>query len=342
MRGRFCVVWLLRLPSGAITFVTFRLLSGGLSLEMARPGVFVKKPKFVISLTTRDNDYQQEQAVSAQEAAVRTGIEIELVYAENDAVLQSQQLLKVIQANPESRPSGIIFEPVGGTALPQVAKAAASAGIGWVVLNREASYITDLRRETKAPVFAISSDHVEIGRIQGRQFAALLPKGGSILYIQGPSENSAAKERTAGMLETKPGNIQVTALKGQWTEESAQKAVRSWLKLTTSQKAIIDLIGAQDDSMAIGARKAFQEITNESDRERWLKLPFTGCDGLPKTGQAWVRSGLLAATVYSPPNTGLAIEMLLQHIQQGKGLEERALVAPSSIPALNELRPKLA
>ena len=144
------------------------------------------------------------------------------------------------------------------------------------------------------------------------------------------------------MLETKPSNIQVTALKGQWTEESAQKAVRSWLKLTTSHKAIVDLIGAQDDSMAIGARKAFQELLNESDRERWLKLPFTGCDGLPKTGQAWVRSGLLAATVYSPPNTGLAIEMLLQSIQQGKELQERALVAPSSIPALNELHPKPA
>jgi ribose transport system substrate-binding protein len=94
--------------------------------------------------------------------------------------------------------------------------------------------------------------------------------------------------------------------------------------------------------MAIGARKAFQEVINESDRERWLKLPFTGCDGLPKTGQAWVRSGLLAATVYSPPNTGTAIEMLLQNLQHGKDLPEKALVAPSSIPALNELKPKHA
>lgn len=208
------------------------------------------------------------------------------------------------------------------------------------MLNREANYVSELRALKKAPIFNISADHVEIGRIQGRQFAELLPKGGSVLYIQGPSENSAAKERTIGMTEVKPANIQVTTLKGQWTEESAQKSVRSWLKLTTSQKAVIDLIGAQDDSMAIGARKAFQEVTNETDRERWLKLPFTGCDGLPKTGQAWVRSGLLAATVYSPPNTGLAIEMLLQNIQHGKDLPEKALVAPSSIPALSELKPK--
>jgi ribose transport system substrate-binding protein len=191
-------------------------------------------------------------------------------------------------------------------------------------------------------VFTISADHVEIGRIQGRQFAALLPKGGAVLYVQGPSDNSAAKERTQGMLEIKPANIQVIALKGQWTEESAQKAVRSWLKLITSQKAVVDLIAAHDDSMAIGARKAFQEIASESERERWLKLPFTGCDGLPKTGQAWVRSGLLAATVYSPPNTDRAIELFIQHLNHGKEVPERELVAPSSIPVLTELHPKVS
>ncbi|HJZ64081.1 MAG TPA: substrate-binding domain-containing protein [Candidatus Acidoferrum sp.] len=293
-----------------------------------------------MSLTNNDNDYQIEQAGATDEAARRLGVAAQIIYAGNDAITQSTQLLQAIQAAPQERPDAILFEPVGSTALPQVARAAVNAGIGWAVLNREAGYISDLRSLKKAPVFTISVDHVEIGRIQSRQFAALLPKGGSILYIQGPSENSAAKERTQGMLEIKPANIQVTALKGQWTEESSQKAVRSWLKLTTSQKAIIDLIGAQDDSMAIGARKAFQEITNESDRERWLKLPFTGCDGLPKTGQTWVRSGLLAATVYSPPNTGLALEMLFENMKQGKDLPERALVAPSSIPALNELRPK--
>jgi len=301
----------------------------------------MKKLRFLVSLTNNDNDYQIEQASATEEAARKLGVSAQVIYADNDAITQSTQLLQAIQAAPQDRPDAILFEPVGSTALPQVARAAINAGIGWAVLNREATYVSELRALKKAPIFTISADHTEIGRIQGRQFSALLPKGGSILYIQGPSENSAAKERTTGMMETKRNNIQVAALKGQWTEESSQKAVRSWLKLTTSQKAVIDLIGAQDDSMAIGARKAFQELSNESDRERWLKLPFTGCDGLPKTGQAWVKSGLLAATVYSPPNTGIGIEMLFQNIQSGKDLPERALVEPSSIPTIAELRPKL-
>jgi ribose transport system substrate-binding protein len=297
------------------------------------------KIRILVSLTTNDNDYQIEQAQSAEQAASKLGVTAEILYANNDAINQSTQILRAIQASPAERPNAIVFEPVGGTALPQVARAAAAAEIGWAVLNRDANYIEDLRKDSTAAIFAISSDHVEIGRIQGRQFAALLPRGGTVLYIQGPSENSAAKERTLGMQETKPPSIQVIALRGQWTEESSQRAVRSWLKLTTSQKATVDLIGAQDDSMAVGARKAFEELPNEVDRERFLKLPFTGCDGLPKTGQAWVRSGLLAATVFVPPNTGQAIEMFVQAIQQKKRPPERVLTVPTSIPQLSALKP---
>jgi ribose transport system substrate-binding protein len=300
----------------------------------------MKKLRFLVSLTTKDNDYQIEQANSAEQAARKVGAEVQIVYADNDAITQSTQILKAIQSDESQRPDAVVFEPVGGTALPQVARAAASAGVGWAVLNRDASYITELRKSSSAPSFGVTSDHFEIGRIQGRQFAALLPHGGSILYIQGPAENSAAKERAQGMQETKPANIHVIALRGQWTEESALRAVRSWLKLATSQRAAIDLVGAQDDSMAIGARKAFEELPNESDRERWLNLPFTGCDGLPKTGEAWVRSGLLAATVFVPPNTGQAIEMLVDAMQNGKKVPERALTVPVSIPALQDLKPR--
>ena len=296
--------------------------------------------RILISLTTSDNDYQVEQANAAEQAARKHGVDLKIIYSDNDAINQSTQILKVVQeAEAADRPNAIIFEPVGGTALPQVARAAVNQGIGWVVLNREATYVPELRGLGKAPVFVVTVDHVEIGRIQAQQCAVLLPRGGTVLYMQGPSENSAAKDRARGTLELKPANIHLITLKGQWTEDSAQRAVRSWLKLSTSQKATVDLIGAQDDSMAIGARKAFEELP-EADRERWLKLPFTGCDGLPKTGQAWVRSGLLAATVFVPPNTGQAIEMFVQAIQQKKRPPERVFTIPASIPPLDALKPQ--
>jgi ABC-type sugar transport system substrate-binding protein len=300
----------------------------------------MRKLRILISLTTNDNDYQVEQASSAEQAARKHGVQLQLSYAGNDAINQSTQILKVIQSPEEERPNAIIFEPVGGTALPQVARAAIDAGIAWVVLNREATYIADLRKLGKAPAFVVTVDHVDIGRIQARQSAALIPAGGTVLYIQGPSENSAAKDRLKGMLELKPANLQLITLKGQWTEESAMRTVRSWLKLTTSKKASVDLVAAQDDSMAIGARKAFQELPTEAERERWLATPFIGIDGLPKTGQAWVRSGLLRATIFSPPNTGQAIDMLVDALRNAKPQPERALTQAVSIPAIESLRPQ--
>src|SRR5258708_5651394 len=159
----------------------------------------MKKLRFLVSLTTNDNDYQIEQANSADQMARKLGVEIQIVYADNDAITQSTQILKVIQADQSQRPDAVVFEPVGGTALPQVARAAASAGIGWAVLNRDASYIPELRGSSSAPIFGVSSDHLEIGRIQGRQFASLLPHGGAGLYIQVSAGNFAVQERAFGI-----------------------------------------------------------------------------------------------------------------------------------------------
>src|SRR5579864_1422536 len=146
----------------------------------------MRKLKFVLSLTNNDNDYQIEQATAAEAVAKRLDVEVQIIHADNDSVTQSQQLLKVIQSRDQALPDGIIFEPVGGTALPQVARAAAVAGIGWVVLNRDVEYIVELRKAYRVPAFSITSDHEGIGRIQGRQFGVLLPHGGAVLYIQGP------------------------------------------------------------------------------------------------------------------------------------------------------------
>ena len=296
----------------------------------------MKKLSFLVSLTNNDNDYQQEQAAAAEKAARRLGVDVKIIHANNDAVAQSQQLLHYVQDSSVTRPDAIMFEPAGGTAFPQVARAAAAAGIGWVVLNHEVDYIRDLRRTYKVPVFSISSDHDAVGKIQGQQFAALLPSGGSMLYIEGPANSVAAKQRTAGMNRTKPLNIQVKSMRANWTEDSAYRTVSSWLRLQTSQESHIDLVGAQDDSMAVGARKAFSEITG-GERARWMKIPVTGCDGMPQTGQAWVRSGTLAATIFIRPNTDLALEMLVDAIKSGATLPEHKVTEPESVPSLNDL-----
>lgn len=277
-------------------------------------------------------------AESAQAAAERFGVAIQISYAENDPILQSQQLLKIVQTASE-RPDAILFHPFGSTALPQVARAAVTAGIGVGVLNWQADYVTELRHGATAPVFICSSNQRGIGRIQGEQAAALLPGGGAVLHIQGPTVSHAAKERASSMNEHKPANIHTKVIKAAaWTEEAGYKAVQSWLRLSTSRTEVVDAVMAQNDLLAMGARKAFGEIQSQMDKARWLSLPFTGINGLPKTGQVWVRKGLLAATVIDPPDAGLAVEAMAKAIRGRSQPPECILTVPRSYPSIEEIK----
>lgn len=294
------------------------------------------KLNVVVALTTRDNDYQAEQAVAVADVAARLGIKIQIIYADNDAVNQTQQLIKIIQ-DPIQRPSAILVEPVG-TGMPQVAKAAVGAGIGWGIVNSDPDYIAELRRTSGVPVFSVSTDQSEVGRIQGQQLAVLVPEG-NVLYIEGPSNSTATQLRTKGMLSSKPSAVDLKMLKGDWTERSANQAAKSWLALSSSRQLQIRAVICQNDAMAMGARKALVDLTVK-DRERWLNTPFTGCDGVSKTGQDWVRRGLLKATIITAPAAAAALEILAKAVDAGSMPPDHTLIPPRSFPAVEELRGK--
>jgi hypothetical protein len=84
-----------------------------LPLTRPQPGkriATMERMNVVLSLTTKDNDYQRENAAAAEQAAAGLSVELEVMYAENDAITQSQQLLEVIQCKLESRPHAILLE----------------------------------------------------------------------------------------------------------------------------------------------------------------------------------------------------------------------------------------
>jgi hypothetical protein len=60
----------------------------------------------------------------------------------------------------------------------------------------------------------------------------------------------------------------------------------------------------------------------------------------PKTGQTWVRTGSLKATVVVPPNTGQALMMFAETIKIGVIVPERTSTEPSSFPPIEKLAGK--
>lgn len=290
----------------------------------------IMKPKIIVSLLSKDQEFQVLQAADAERAAASAGFDIEVIYANNNAALQQERLFHLVQAQEKSRLVAIVAHPVAGDGLPRVAQAAVKAGVGWVLLSRDVPYIDSLREEyPRLPIAIVSTDQMNIGRTQGRQFRSLLPAGGNIIYIQGPADTSAARQRMQGMEEAIAGaKINVKVLTGEWTEASGERAMLSWLRLSSSESETLDLVGAQNDAMAIGARKAIA-----ARRPQSLNIPFTGVDGLPEGGQRLVKEGQLAATVIVPSNTGPAVELVAAQLRTGQPAPARVILASRGYPS---------
>jgi ABC-type sugar transport system substrate-binding protein len=283
--------------------------------------------KVVISLISDAQEFQQVLAEEARKAARAAGLEAEVVFAESNAILQIHQLFRYVHAPEVERPVALIVQTVVGGGGERVARAAAKVGIGWILVNREVDYLDDLRREhPKLPIFALSADHREIGRIQGRQIKTLLPGGGAVLYVKGPPEASSAIQRHEGIEEVLKGSkIDLRVLHADWSGTSAERGVVSWLRLKP-----VDVRGivAQNDAMAMAARGALVAARPECEH-----IPVIGCDGLPQGGQRFVREGQMAATVVIPPATGPAIEMLTRVLRAGPMPPVLTRLQPMPVPA---------
>ena len=294
--------------------------------------------KVVVALPDQENEFQHLQRDDARAVGARLGIEVELLDADRNAVLQIQQLFKYIHSQG-AKPRAMIVEPVAVEGMERVTQKAAAAGIGVGLLNMVASHVEAARRQyPQVPVFTLGSDQHEIGRMQARQIRLLLPSGGTVLYIQGPTSHSAARERLVGTQEVIAGTaLRLVLIDALWTEESAEQVVRKWLRLKTTEGLGIDLVACQDDAMARGARRAF-ETTPEITRQ-WGAVPYIGIDGVPSVGQRMVKEGQLTATVVMPSNTGPALETISRWLRSGTLPPASIRVPISSFPPEDNLRP---
>ena len=299
----------------------------------------MKKWRCVLSIPG-DTLYLRAQTAAASEAAQRLSVELQVVSADMDAVAQGQKLLEFVQAGAELRPDAILLEPVNATGLPRVAEAAVAAGIAWVVSNAQVDYLGELRRKAKAPVFLVSQDHPEVGRMQGCQIATLLPEGGSVLYLRGPATSSVASRRHEGLESARPKNVELKVLKVQGsTAEDAFKTVSSWLSLSTVRPESTQLVAAQNADFVYGARKAFEVNANEAHRAKWLALPCLGV-GVASQVKTLVDQGTLSSVVLTSLTMDRAMEMLVKTMKDGSQPPEQTYVRAESYPSLKELANK--
>jgi ABC-type sugar transport system substrate-binding protein len=295
--------------------------------------VIVGEPKVVVALLREDQEFQAMQAADARAAAGRLGLDLDVVFAEGNPIVQIQQLFHCIHTR-DDRPLALVVEATTAEGLERVARNAVKAGIGWLLVNTEVSYLGELRQQhPELPIAAIGGDQKEIGRIQGRQVRRLLPQGGSVLCLQGPADSTVTAGRAEGLADALGADrFQLKTVNGDWTERGGARAMSSWLRLKTVELFQPDVVACQNDMMAIGARRVLRER-----RPEWSHAPFLGCDGLPGSGQKAVEAGLLTATVVISSNTGPALDLLATWLEDRKPLPAEVLLPPSSFPSESRL-----
>lgn len=205
---------------------------------------------------------------------------------------------------------------------------------GLVLLNAwDASVEEAARGWGPFPFGTVSTDHARIGRIQGEQVRGLLPQGGIVLCVTGPSRSSAAQERLEGFKATVGGAVELhDAEAGDWTEPGGATAFNDWYRIFAARNAAVDAVAAQSDELAMGVRDAMRALPPGPHTDAMRRAPLLGVDACPDYGKRLVDDKTLTASVEAPANAGLALELLHRYWTNGQLPPLRSFTTPRPYP----------
>jgi ABC-type sugar transport system substrate-binding protein/signal transduction histidine kinase/AraC-like DNA-binding protein len=260
--------------------------------------------------------------------AMLDGMQRELAFHNNtklifkDAHANSAVQVKHIEELLQSGIQLLIVSPNESDPLTPVIEKAFKKGVPVVVVDRR----------TSSPYYTayVGGDNYQVGKTVGEYATSLLGGKGKIIEITGLPRSSPASDRHRGLVDAlagQPGIQRVATLNGQWEKDIAKNELRKVL----SRFPDLDLIFAQNEVMAMGAR----EVCNEILPDR--KIRVIGVDGLP--GQfgdiQMVYDGLITATALYPTGgeeaARVAMNILQKQPYQKENLLQTAIIDSSNV-----------
>jgi galactofuranose transport system substrate-binding protein len=172
----------------------------------------------------------------------------------------------------------------------------------------------------------IGPDNRLIGKQAGQYVAELLgEKGGKILEIMGRSGSPPVLDRSVGFrdaISLKPNITVVGTLVADWLRDKAEDELSAWLL----KNGPVDMVFAQNDAMADGARRAAEKLG-------FRGIKVVGIDGLPgpRGGIALVQSGELSATFTCPTGGKEAVIYALDILHHEEGIPKKMILRTSLV-----------
>lgn len=221
-------------------------------------------------------------------------VEFSFASADDDDAKQIEQIDEFIRQGVDL----LIVAPNQMSTVSPAIDRAYDMGIPVIVFDRKTS--------SKKYTAYIGADNYDMGRQMGRYIATQLHGQGTVIEVMGLKGSSPAIDRHNGFLdalEEYPGIRLAASLQGDWTEESAVKALEEY----KGDLKEIDYVFGQNDRMAIGARKVIAQ------HQKPLKTKFCGIDALPGKGGGidCVQRKLLDASYIYPTRGDLVMQLAL-------------------------------
>jgi simple sugar transport system substrate-binding protein len=172
----------------------------------------------------------------------------------------------------------------------------------------------------------IGPDNRLIGKQAGQYVTELLgEKGGKIVELLGRSGSPPVLDRSVGFreaLSNRPNIMIVDTIVADWLRDKAEDELTAWLR----KNGRVDVIFAQNDAMADGARRAAVKLGMRGIR-------VVGIDGLPgpNGGIEMVRRGDLSATFTCPTGGKEAVIYAIDILHREEGIPKKMILRTSLV-----------
>lgn len=293
--------------------VVFLIVSAAVSLTSACG----RQERLHIAVSQCSNDDWREQLNEEirREIMLHNEAEVEICSADDSIAKQIADIERFIADKVDI----IIVAPIEAKALTPVIKKAYDGGIPVILFDREV--------EGEAYTAYLGSDNALIGANAASWLIANRPGGGKVMELIGLEGSTPAIQRHegfAGRLAGQPGFEIAATAHGDWTGERGYELADSILSLRPD----IDVIFAQNDRMAIAARKA-------ADRHGLKNMVIIGVDAVPQTGIKAVTEGVIDATFLYPTGGKQLIDIAFA-ILEGRPYErETVLYSANPVDSTN-------
>jgi hypothetical protein len=237
-------------------------------------------------------------------------------------------------ADTSSPVDAVLTEPASVSAMELMLKRL-KGRTGLILLNAWDALVKDYVSDWGAglPIGAVSTPHVEVGETQARQVSAVVPQGGAVLVITGPSRSASAPERLRGFRSRIRPDIDVHDTEGgEWSEAAGILAFNSWYGVFKSRHQEIQAMVGQSDDLAVGAREASRAVANPEHVRMFAKAKLFGVGCCPGYGKERVDDGTLQASVALAPATIKALELLGGFWTSGHAIPVRSFAEIAPYP----------